>query len=111
MSARPSASARRAVRPGSRRRGQTTEREVSMFRYRIYQELGKRKGEFLQLVEKRAKRVGMPKAWAGTIGLTGSNSARPAYLRRDVIRSMSEGARSSTNLINYLEDIRIAVKE
>lgn len=82
-----------------------------MFRHQIYQELGKRKGEFLKLVEKQAKRVGMPKAWAGTIGLTGSNSARPAYLRRDVIQRMSEGARSPTNLVDYLEEIRVVVKE
>jgi hypothetical protein len=82
-----------------------------MFRHQIYQELGRKKAEFLSLVEKQAKRVGMHKSWMGTIGLTGSNSARPAYLRRDVIKSMAEGARSTTNLVNYLEDIRIAVKE
>lgn len=82
-----------------------------MLRHRIYQELGRKKGEFLSLVEKRAKQVRMPKAWAGAIGLTGSNSARPAYLRRDIIKSISEGARSSTNLVNYLEEIRIIVKE
>jgi hypothetical protein len=82
-----------------------------MFRHQIYQELGRRKADFLRQVEKQVKRVGMHKSWLGAIGLTGSNSARPAYLRRDVIKSMAEGARSPTNLVNYLEDIRIAVKE
>lgn len=82
-----------------------------MFRHQIYQALGAKKNEFLAAVEKQAKRVGMPEAWAGTIGLTGSNSARPAYLRRDVIDSIAEGARSTRNLIQYLEDIRIVVKE
>lgn len=82
-----------------------------MFRHQIYQELGKKKGEFLSLVEKQAKRVGMPKSWVGAIGLTGSNSARPAYLRRDIVKSIAEGARSTTNLVNYLEEIRIVVKQ
>jgi len=82
-----------------------------MFRHQIYQQLGKRKAEFLKAVEKQAKSVGMPKAWAGTIGLTGSNSARPAYLRRDIVKAMSEGARSTRNLVEYIEDIRIVIKE
>ena len=39
---------------------------------------GEEKGGISGLVEKRAKRVGMPKAWAGTIGLTGTTRrARP----------------------------------
>ncbi len=82
-----------------------------MFRHQIYQALGAKKNEFLAAVEKQAKRVGLPQEWKGTIGLTGSNSARPAYLRRDVIDSMAEGARSTRNLIEYIEEIRIAVKE
>ncbi len=82
-----------------------------MFRHQIYQKLGKQKDEFLKIVEKQAKSVGMPKAWAGTIGLTGSNSARPAYLRRDIIKEMSQGARSTRNLVDYIEDIRVVVKE
>ena len=82
-----------------------------MFRPQMYQQLGKQKSEFLKSVEKQAKDVGMPKEWAGTIGLTGSNSARPAYLRRDIIQAMSEGSRSTRNLVEYIEDIRVLVKE
>ena len=82
-----------------------------MFRHEIYQELGRRKGEFLALVAKQAKRVGMPKAWEGTIGLTGSNSARPAYLRRDIVGAITAGARGSRNLVSYIDDIRRSVKE
>ncbi len=82
-----------------------------MFRHQMYQQLGKQKNEFLKAIEKQAKDVGMPKGWAGTIGLTGSNSARPAYLRRDVVAAMSEGSRSTRNLVEYIEDIRILVKE
>lgn len=82
-----------------------------MFRHQIYQELGKSKEEFLKRVAREAKRVGMPKEWMGTIGLTGSNSARPAYLRPDIIEKMAEGARSPKNLVNYIEEIRVVVKE
>ncbi len=82
-----------------------------MFRHQIYQALGARKNEFLAAVEKKAVRVGMPQEWKGTIGLTGSNSARPAYLRRDIVESLASGARSSRNLVEYIEDIRVVVKE
>ncbi len=82
-----------------------------MFRHQIYQELGKRKLEFLQLVEKNAKRAGVRPEWKGKIGLTGSNSARPAYLRRDIVEAMSNGARSTRDLIEYIEDIRVIIKE
>jgi len=82
-----------------------------MFRHQRYQSLGRQKAEFLKRIEAQGKRIGMPKAWQGTIGLTGSNSARPAYLRRDVIAEMSRGARSTRNLIEFIEDIRVVVKE
>jgi len=82
-----------------------------MFRHQMYQKLGERKGEFLKLVEGQAKKVNVPKAWQGTIGLTGSISARPAYLRRDIVKAMIDGARSTRNLVQYIEDIRIVVKE
>ena len=82
-----------------------------MFRHQMYQKLGERKGEFLKLIEGRAGKVGIPKAWRGAIGLTGSNSARPAYLRRDIVKALSQGARSSRNLVNYIEDIRVVIKE
>jgi len=82
-----------------------------MLRHQIYQELGKRKGEFLAQVEKHAEKLGMPAEWRGTIGLTGSNSARPSYLRDDIVRSITEGARSTRNLIEYLEEIRVVVKQ
>jgi len=82
-----------------------------MFRHQIYQELGKRKAEFLKRIEQQAKRVGMPKAWSGTIGLTGSNSARPAYLRRDIVKAMADGARSPANLVDSVEEIRLVIKE
>jgi hypothetical protein len=81
-----------------------------MQRHQIYQQLGRRKAEFLALVEKQARKVAVPKAWAGNIGLTGSNSARPAYLRRDVIDSLVQGARSPKNLIDCVEEIRVVVK-
>ena len=82
-----------------------------MLRHQIYQELGRRKAEFIALVEKHAGKAGIPNEWKGTIGLTGSNSARPSYLRDDIIRSITEGARSTRNLIDYVEEIRVVVKE
>ncbi len=82
-----------------------------MFRHQIYQQLGQQKDEFLKRIAAQAKRVGMPEKWKGTIGLTGSNSARPAYLRPDVVASMAEGSRSSKNLVSYLDEIRLVVKQ
>lgn len=88
----------------------TSREERAMQRHLIYQQLGRRKAEFLALVEKQAGKVGVPKAWAGTIGLTGSNSARPAYLRRDIVESLVQGARSPKNLVDAIEEIRVEVK-
>ena len=82
-----------------------------MIRHRIYQALGRNKDAFLQRVAKEAGKVGMTEEWKGVIGLTGSNSARPAYLRSDIIGAVAEGARSSRNLIEYAEEIRVVVKE
>lgn len=82
-----------------------------MFRHQIYQQLGKKKGEFLDLIEKKSKALSVPKSWKGTIGLTGSNSARPAYLRRDITKAIGDGGRSTRNLIDYVEDIRVVIKE
>ena len=82
-----------------------------IFRHQIYQALGRGRIDFLARVAGEAPRVGMPEEWKGAIGLTGSNSARPAYLRRDVIEAVAAGARSSRNLIEYAEDIRTVVKE
>lgn len=81
-----------------------------MFRHQIYQSLARSKDVFLQRVLKEERHVGMSIEWKGAIGLTGSNSARPAYLRRDVVQAISDGARSPKNLIEYAEEIRLVVK-
>lgn len=82
-----------------------------MFRHQIYQALGREKNEFLVRVAQEAGRVGIAEEWKGKIGLTGSNSARPAYLRRDIVDAIAAGARNPRNLIEYAEDIRVLVKE
>jgi hypothetical protein len=82
-----------------------------MFRHQIYQALGRGREAFLRRVSGEARRVGMAEEWKGVIGLTGSNSARPAYLRPDIVAAVAEGARSPKNLIEYAEEIRIVVKQ
>jgi hypothetical protein len=81
------------------------------FRHHIYRRLGQNKAEFLKRVQALAREVGMPSQLHGAVGLTGSNSARPAYLRPDIIAKMAEGARSPKNLVAYVEEIRDVVKE
>ncbi|MBI4182361.1 MAG: hypothetical protein HY521_00010 [Proteobacteria bacterium] len=82
-----------------------------MFRYRYYQKLAAEKDAFYAKVAAVARKVGMRDEWKGDLGLTGSNSARPAYLRKDIIDRIVEGATSKTNLVVYLEKIREMVKE
>jgi hypothetical protein len=81
-----------------------------MFRHQLYEALGRSKDEFLKRVAAQATRIGMAEEWRGVIGLTGSNSARPAYLRRDVVAALAEGARSPKNLVEYIDEIRVTVK-
>ena len=81
-----------------------------MYRHQIYQLLARNKDAFLQRVLKEERHVGMSKEWKGAIGLTGSNSARPAYLRPDIVRAISDAARNPKNLIEYAEEIRLVVK-
>lgn len=82
-----------------------------MFRHQLYQALGRSKDDFLRRVAAEAPRVGMAEEWKGVIGLTGSNSARPAYLRPDIVAAIAEGARSPKNLVDYLDEIRVVVKQ
>jgi len=81
------------------------------FRHHIYRRLGQNKAEFLKRVQAIAREVAVPGELHGAIGLTGSNSARPAYLRPDIIAKMGEGARSPKNIVTYVEEIRDVVKE
>lgn len=82
-----------------------------MFRHQIYEQLGRNKEQFLQRVAQAAGSIGMPSELRGAIGLTGSNSARPAYLRPDIMAKVVEGSRSPNNLVTYLEQIREVVKQ
>lgn len=82
-----------------------------MFRHQLYQSLGRAKDDFLGRVAAEAPRVGVAEEWRGVIGLTGSNSARPAYLRRDVVAAVAEGARSPRNLVDYIDEIRVSIKQ
>ena len=81
------------------------------FRHHIYRRLGQNKAEFLKRVQAIVREVDVPEPLRGAIGLTGSNSARPAFLRPDIIAKMSEGSRSPKNLVGYIEEIRDVVKE
>ena len=83
-----------------------------MFRHTFYQRLAARRDVFLKRVaEDVAPKLGMADEWRGVISLTGSNSARPGYLRTDMIRRIAEGARSPIGLDVIGEKIREVVKE
>lgn len=82
-----------------------------MFRHQIYQHLGRHKSDFLKRVETVADKIGMRAEWRNVVGLTGSSSARPSYLRQDVIDNIVSGAKSPTNLVHYIDQIRELVKQ
>ena len=79
-------------------------------RYKIYQSLWKKRDLFFQSISKEIDKLKVPPHWKGEIGLTGSNSARPAFLRSDIVRAVTNAARSPTSLIRYLDEIRELVK-
>ncbi|MDX9860220.1 MAG: hydantoinase B/oxoprolinase family protein [Rhodospirillales bacterium] len=98
----------RSEEPKAGRAGAGT---VSFSKHNFYQRLAANRSRFLQRVtEEAGKTVGMPSEWRGSLGLTGSNSARPSYLRADVIAAMAEGARSPVGLTTYIERLRTLVK-
>jgi len=83
-----------------------------MFRHQFYQRLAaSREGIFKRLLDEVAPKLGMRIDWRGDLSLTGTNSARPAYLRSDVIRRVAKSARSKTAVPAYIERIRELVKE
>lgn len=83
-----------------------------MFKHQFYRRLEASREVFLgRLLDEVAPKLGMRDDWRGDLSLTGTNSARPAYLRSDVIRRISESARSKTALPAYIERIRELVKE
>ena len=83
-----------------------------MFKHTFYQQLAAGRDSFLKRVARDvAPKLGMADEWRGAISLTGSNSARPGYLRTDMIRRIAEGARSATGLDVIGEKIREVVKE
>ena len=82
------------------------------FKHQFYQHLAaSREVIFERLLDEVAPKLGMRDEWRGDLSLTGTNSARPAYLRSDIIRRIDEGARSKTALPAYVERIRELVKE
>jgi hypothetical protein len=83
-----------------------------MFKHTFYQLLAAGRDTFLKRVaEDVAPKLGMADEWRGVISLTGSNSARPGYLRTDMIRRIAEGACGPTGLDAIGENIRQVVKE
>lgn len=82
-----------------------------MYRSDFYHALYERRDEFNRRVADAAAAVGMPDEWKGDLSLTGSNSARPSYLRRDVIDAMQAAATDKTPIGEWNERIRGLVKD
>lgn len=85
---------------------------IRLHKHEFYRRLAENKSLFLRRVaEEAGETVKMPSAWRGNLGLTGSGSARPSYLRADIIAAMSEAARSPVTLTTYIDRLRSLVKD
>ncbi|MBM09436.1 MAG: hypothetical protein CMF69_07650 [Magnetovibrio sp.] len=82
-----------------------------MYRSEFYQTLLVTQDKFNKRVAAETARVGMLEKWKGDLSLTGSNSARPSYLRQDVIDAMSKGATDKTSIGVWNERIRSLIKD
>lgn len=82
-----------------------------MHRSDFYRTLFSRKDVFLKRVADAAEGLGMPDDWKGDLSLTGSNSARPSYLRRDVLDAMVAGATAKTSLGDWNDRVRGLIKD
>ena len=80
------------------------------FKYEMYQYLAATQGEFYEKVKKIPKEVGLPDKFQGKIGLTGTISENHGLLRKEIIKSMSEGARHVTNNSVLDKEVRHLVK-
>ncbi|MEX2642124.1 MAG: hypothetical protein WD270_01640 [Acetobacterales bacterium] len=82
-----------------------------MHRSDFYRALFDGRDRFLKRVADRAKEVGVKEEWKGDLSLTGSNSARPSYLRRDVLDAMVAGATGKTSLGAWNDKVRGLIKD
>ena len=82
-----------------------------MHRSDFYHALYEGRNEFNQRVANAASDVGMPDEWKGDLSLTGSNSARPSYLRRDIIEAMSAASTDKTPIGVWNERLRGLIKD
>jgi hypothetical protein len=80
------------------------------FKYEMYQHLAATQAEFYEKVKKIPKEVGLPDKFVGKIGLTGTISENHGLLRKEIIKSMSEGARHVTNNSVLDKEVRHLVK-
>lgn len=81
------------------------------FRHQIYQHLGRWKAKILQKIKAAEDDLALDPELRGRLGLTGSASARPSYLKKQIVEEIARAATSPRNLIEYVDEIRIIVKE
>ena len=82
-----------------------------MYRSEFYHKLFQLQDEFNQRVAAESYTLGVLEEWKGDLSLTGSNSARPSYLRRDVIEAITKGATDKTSIAVWNERIRALIKD
>lgn len=80
------------------------------YRLDLYEFLRAHTARILEEADKVATGLGIPAEWKGRFGISGSNSACPGLLRRDILAAIGKASREVTPLSKLGDEIRRLVK-
>jgi hypothetical protein len=85
--------------------------KTNSLKMHLYRNLANQVGPMLDEITEIPKKIGIPSALKGKMGLSGKISGRPAPLRKDIRKAVDEASNQSIPLAEMAEELRVVVKE